>query len=577
MRKIVKFELTQYTLDHFFNNVLKKYSSRPSLALVGEEPFTYNEFGERVDILKMKLQSLGIKQFDKVVILGNSSPSWAVAFMAITTMGAVAVPILEEFPENDIDYIIKHSEAVAVFISDSFNQNLSLPCLNNIKTIIMLDDFSVLSSGQKNVQGFIKQLQELPEKIIKSFDKSAKTSPAINIKEDDLAEMLYTSGTTGHSKAVMLTHKNLVSNLFEGPDLLKVINDKSVVLSILPLAHAFGSTSAFLSIIYCGASIHYLNKKPSPKILLAAMQQVKPTIMGAVPLVFEKIYHKQVVPKIAKSAAMRMLARSKITRKVLYKIIGKKIKKLLGGRLECVIIGGASFSSEVEIFMQEGGIPYCCGYGMSECSPLITFSSMQTQKMGSPGHAISDVLLKIIEADPSTGIGEICVKGPNVMKGYYKNEEETRKCYTDDGWLITGDRGYLDEDGYLFITGRSKNVIIGPSGENIYPEALEAKLLESMLVEETIVYQSENQLVARVYPDYSYLEQMQSNKEESEIASDLLKILENVRKEVNQKLPAFSQISKIIEQSSPFVKTPTNKIKRGEYVPGYLEESVNKT
>jgi long-chain acyl-CoA synthetase len=292
--------------------------------------------------------------------------------------------------------------------------------------------------------------------------------------------------------------------------------------------------------------------------------------MGAVPLVFEKIYHKQVVPTIAKSAAMRLLSKTRLTRKLLYKIIGKKINRLLGGKLDCVIIGGASFSPEVETFMKEGGIPYCCGYGLSECSPLVTFSSMKNQKMGSPGHAITDVSLKIIDPDPVSGIGEICIKGPNVMKGYYKNEEATRKSFTKDGWFISGDKGYIDKDGFIFITGRSKNVIIGPSGQNIYPEVIEAKLEESIFVEETIVYQSDNQLVARIYPNYSYIDTLKSAKDETVVASDILDILENIRLEVNTKLPNFSKIAKVIEQTSPFIKTPTNKIKRAEYVAGYL-------
>ncbi len=216
--------------------------------------------------------------------------------------------------------------------------------------------------------------------------------------------------------------------------------------------------------------------------------------------------------------------------------------------------------------MRDGGIPYCCGYGLSECSPLVTFSSMEKQKAGSPGHAITDVMIKIMDADPVSGVGEICLKGPNVMKGYYKNEEETRKAFTADGWFITGDKGYLDDDGYLFITGRSKNVIVGPSGENIYPEVIEAKLLESMFVEEALVYQKNNRLVARIYPDYLSIENLDGTRDESAIATDITNILETVRREVNKNLPAFSQISTVIEQSSPFVKTPTNKIKRFEYV-----------
>ena len=569
----MKFGLTQYTLDVFFEKVIEKYPTRPSLALVGDQPFTYSEFAAKINSLKIRLNELGIRQHDKFALLGSSSPNWAVAFMAITTMGAVAVPILEEFPETDIDHIIKHSEAVGIFISENLYENLNLSSLSGLKSIIKLNDFSSLSEISKVKSNIWEQLLDLPGKIIKSFDKQQPNTKTLKIQEEDLAEILYTSGTTGHSKGVMLTHKNLVSNLFEGPDLLGVINEQSVILSILPLAHAFGSTSAFLSIIRHGASIYYLNKPPSPKILVDAMQLVKPTIMGAVPLVFEKIYHKQVLPMIAKKRLLRLLSKTTLTKNFLYKLIGKKVNKLLGGRLDCVIIGGASFSPEVETFMKEGGIPYCCGYGLSECSPLVTFSTMQEQKIGSPGHAISDVLIKIIEIDKGSGIGEICIKGPNVMKGYYKNDELTSKSFTDDGWFITGDKGYLDEDGFIFITGRSKNVIVGSSGENIYPEVIESKLEESIFVEETIVYQSDKHLVARVYPNYGYIETLKNEKDDNAIASDIMEILENIRHEVNAKLPNFSKISKIIEQTSPFIKTPTNKIKRAEYVEGYLEKS----
>jgi long-chain acyl-CoA synthetase len=569
----MKFDLTQYTLDVFFNRVIEKYPTRPALASVGEKPFTYSEFGTRVDSLKTTLRQLGVKKGDKIVILGNSSPNWAIAFMAIMTMGSVAVPVLEEFPETDIDHIIRHSEAIGIFISETLYDNLNLSSLCELKSIIKLNDFTSLSEISKTKTNLWKQILDLPGKLFKSFDKSFSNKSLEKISEDDLAEILYTSGTTGHSKGVMLTHKNLVSNLFEGPDLIGVIHERSVLLSILPLAHAFGSTSAFLSIIRCGASIYYLHKPPSPKILIEAMQKVQPTIMGAVPLVFEKIYHKRVVPTIAKSGVLRLLSKTRFTKKILYKVVGKKINKLLGGKLECVIIGGASFSPEVEVFMKEGGIPYCCGYGLSECSPLITFSSMKTQKKGSPGHAVTDVSIKIADIDPQSGIGEICVKGPNVMKGYYKNDELTRKSFTLDGWFITGDRGYIDEDGFIFITGRSKNVIIGPSGENIYPEVIEAKLEESIFVEETIVYQSDNQLVARIYPNYSYIDTLKSEKDDNVTASDIIQILENIRIEVNTKLSNFSKISRVIEQTSPFIKTPTNKIKRAEYVAGYLDRN----
>lgn len=567
----MKFGLSRYTLDLFIEKVLEKYPNNNAISSVGEKPITFTEFGEKVYNLQATLKTLGIRKGDKIVILGNSSTNWAIAFTAIMTMGAVAVPILEGFPESDIKHIIRHSDAKGIFISNSLHSSLNLE-FEQMKVVLKLDDFLVLDNDLQG-KNIWKTIIDFPDKVIQAISKELSASPKYEINEDDIAEILYTSGTTGHSKGVMLTHKNLVSNIFEGPDLLKVITEKSVVLSILPMAHAFGSTSSFLSIIYCGASVVFMEKKPSPKVLLETMQLVKPTIFGSVPLVFEKIYQKKVLPTITKNRLFAILSKSKPTKKLLNKIIGKKIKKLFGGRLECVIIGGASFSPEVETFLIEGKIPYCCGYGLSECAPLVTFSSMENQKMGSPGHAVTDVKIKIMDTDPISGIGEICIKGPNVMKGYYKNEEATKKAFTKDGWFISGDKGYVDKDGFLFITGRSKNVIIGPSGENIYPEVIEAKLIESIFVEEVIVYKSENHLIARILPDYAYIESLKNTNNESVIASNVVEILENVKRETNKMLPSFSQINKVVEQTSPFMTTPTNKIKRVEYVPGYLENN----
>ncbi|MGD9489159.1 MAG: AMP-binding protein [Calditrichaceae bacterium] len=561
----MKFGLSRYTLDLFFDKVVQKYSDRPSLALVGEKPITYAEFAHKVEQLKLYLTKIGLKKNDKIVILGNSTPNWAIAFMAVTTLGCVAVPVMDEFPEADIQNILKHSEATGIFISEYLFQSMDIPSITKMKVVLSLSDFMPLPDKEEH-KNIWEHIQNLPKKIIKSLEKDPDYKKA-EIHENDLAEILYTSGTTGQSKGVMLTHKNLVSNLFEGPDLLGVIDDKSVVLTILPMAHAFGSTSAFLSIIYCGSSIYYLNQKPSPKVLMNAMQKVRPHIIGAVPLVFEKIYHKQVLPVITEKKVLKLLSASNLGRKLVYKLVGKKIKKAFGGRLKCAIIGGASLNREVEIFLRTGGIPYAAGYGLSECSPLVTFSSMATAKIESVGHAITGVKIKIVDPDPVTGIGEIYVSGPNVMKGYYKNDAETKKVFTGDGWFITGDRGYLDHDGFLFIKGRSKNVIIGSSGENIYPEVIENKLKESDYVEEALVYMLNNKLTARIYPDYNFMQN--SETEQAIIANEIENILEKVKVETNAQLPSASRIQKVIEQTEPFLKTPTNKIKRAVYVPDY--------
>jgi len=561
----MKFGLSSYTLDNFFKKVVEKYKDYPSLASIGDEPFSYAVFGSRVASLRKILWEFGIKKQDKVIILGSSSPEWAITYMAVTTMGAVAVPILEGFPDADIDHVINHSGASAIFISHSLFQSLTLLSLENVPLVFCLDDSKILTkNGEDEIWKVVSRLGSKQKEGLR-LSIPEKTKQAI--QENDLAEILYTSGTTGHSKGVMLTHRNIVSNIFEGPDLLGVINTNSVVLSILPMAHAFGCTSAFLSIIYCGAHIYYLKKPPSPKVLLNAMQQVKPTILGAVPLVFEKIYYKQVLPIIRKSSILPFFIRWDITKKILYRLIGKKVKQLLGGNLDCVIIGGAAFSREVEIFMQYAQIPYSCGYGLSECSPLVTFASMEEKKIGSPGRAITDVQIKIIEKDPLSGVGEICLKGPNIMLGYYKDEDATLKTFTEDGWFITGDKGYLDKDGFLFITGRTKNVIIGPSGENIYPEIIESKLQESLFVEEAIVYLQDKQITAKIYPDYGYIENEYNPLNEKELGRKVRASLEQVRIEVNANLTSFSKINKVIEQTVPFAKTPTNKIKRREHIP----------
>ena len=313
-------------------------------------------------------------------------------------------------------------------------------------------------------------------------------------------------------------------------------------------------------------SVYFLDKKPSPKILMAALGSLRPHILTGVPLIFEKIFHKQVVPQLTNNRITKLITRSELGRKLFYRLAGRKILRAFGGRLECAVIGGASLNNEVETFMREGRIPYTIGYGLSECSPLVSASPVVETKIGSVGKAIRDVHIRIDEPSPETGVGEILVKGPNVMRGYYKNDEENALIFAKEGWLHTGDRGYLDEDGYLFIRGRSKNVIVGPSGENIYPEVIEDKLKESLFVEESLAYEKDGKLIARIYLDYEHLEKVHVKKGEHVTPETIRKVLEEIRREVNEKLPHFSQIRQILEQTEPFEKTPTNKVKRRAYI-----------
>jgi long-chain acyl-CoA synthetase len=547
--------LEKQTLFHFFEYLSEKYAPNPSVAFIGQEPISYENFSVRVREIKNFLKECGIRESQKVVLLGDNSINWGIAYFAITTLGAVVVPILSEFPEADINHIIKHSEAKAAFIDEKIFQTSDLSALDALSIIISLEKFATLKSTP--------YIENTPSEEI------LKHSNGKNIEEDQLAEILYTSGTTGHSKGVMLTHKNIISNALSGPARLGGLDESSIILNILPLAHAYGCTTSFLGSLSVGASIYFLDKKPSPKILMDALQEVRPTIVTGVPLIFEKIYHKKVLPELTNRKSLRFISNFKLGRKLLYRKIGKRVLQSFGGRLYSFVIGGASLNREVEIFLREAKIPFAIGYGLSECAPLVSGDYYDKLKMGSVGRIIPEVQVKIIDADAESGVGEICVKGPNVMLGYYKNEKENSKVFTQDGWLRTGDLGFLDSDGYLFIKGRSKNVYVGASGENIYPEIVEDRLRESMFVEEALVYMDNEKLIGRVYLDYEYIQNLHQAENHPVQPEEIDNILENVRRETNLKLPAFSQIKRILEQIEPFVKTPTNKIKRILYIPDY--------
>jgi long-chain acyl-CoA synthetase len=541
------------TLDHFTEQVCHKFSDKPALSLVEKPPISYAELSQKVQNVQNLLHQHGLTKGEKIILLGDNSPHWCVAFLAITGIGAVVVPVLSEFPESDISHIINHSEARAIFIDEKFYKAMDLQAMNNLKFIVSLDTLQLMegspSSGKK---------------------KSSGKSGQVNIQENDLAEILYTSGTTGHSKGVMLTHKNIVSNALAGPDAIGGIPQDSVILCLLPLAHAYGSTTSFLGAISEGALVYFIDRKPSPKILMDALQNVRPHIVTGVPLIFEKIFHKRVLPELTEHKILRFISRFNVGRNFLYRKIGNRIMDSFGGRLFSFVIGGASLNREVEIFLREANIPYAIGYGLSECSPLVCGDYYKHLKIGSVGRPAAGIEVKIDKPDHNS-VGEILVKGPNVMREYYKNKQETNRVFTNDGWLKTGDLGYLDWEGHLFIKGRIKNVYVGPSGENIYPEVVEDRLRESMYVEEALVYFEEDRLIARVYLDYDYIHSILNAQKHTIQPQEIEQILETVRQETNTKLPVFSQIRKIFEQPEPFVKTPTNKIKRLLYVPNYLK------
>lgn len=531
----MKFGLSKYTIDRFFEKVVKEYSRELSIGSLDTEAITYEEMGRKVRSLQELLLKQGIHRGDRVAIVGVSTPNWAMAYVALMGIGVTAVPIMEDFPINDIQNLINFAEVNALILSKKLIDRFGDFPFGDFKALVRMDDYKVIES------------------------RHDEPSVREDVLESDLAVILFTSGTTGFSKGVMLSQYNLVANIFEGPDILKCISSKSVTLSILPLAHAFGSTSAFLSIIYCGSTLYFLGKKPTVGALMDSFKKIKPTILGSVPLIFEKIYVKKVAPLIGVKPLFRFMVKREWSKKILFKIIGKKFMQVFGGRLECAIIGGAALSDEVEEFLKFAHIPFVLGYGMTETAPLITFHSREVAKKGSVGRAITDVRISIEDPEPDTGIGDILVKGPSIMQGYLKDPEATAKILTAEGWLRTGDRGYLDDEGFLFLKGRSKNVIVGPSGENIYPEVIESLISASPYVDEVLVYAEGHKIISKIFPNKEFINKMAKSEKDSQW-------METLKKEVNSKLPMASKIVHMIEEKVPFIKTASNKIKRSENI-----------
>ena len=553
--------LKKKTLKELFELAVKEYATRPALAYYDSEPITYKELGERVRALSSFLKEKGVKKGDKVAIIGENSPNWGIAYLSIVTMGAVVVPILPDFHAEDIAHIISHSESKIVFVTQRQMDKLLEVEVKGVELVISLDDF---------VPEFSFAKTEPISKLIGKASEILKTIPekvgllSSEIKEEDLSSIIYTSGTTGHSKGVMLTHKNIVSNIQQIDDYFD-LTPGDRLLSILPLSHAYECTLAFLYPLSVGCCIYYLGKKPTPKLLLEAASKVKPTVMAAVPLIMEKIYKKHVLPVLRRNLMIKLLSSTPFVRRALYRKIGKKLVKLFGGELRTLAFGGASLNRELEIFLKEANFPYAVGYGLTETSPVLTGMRDEELRIGSCGRPLKDVEVKIVNPDPETGVGEIWVRGPNVMKGYYKNKELTREVLTEDGWLKTGDLGYLDKDNYLYIKGRSKSLILGPSGENIYPEAIEEKINMHPYVSESLVVERNGGLVALIYLEYSMLEDKLENKSEEDRERIIKEILEKIRGDVNEKLPSYAKLKECIEHPEPFEKTPTHKIKRYLY------------
>lgn len=517
----------------------------------------YKDVARKIEKIHIVFQECGIKPGDKIAVCGRNSSHWGVTFMATLTYGAVVVPILHEFKADNVHTIVNHSEAKILFVGDQVWENLNENAMPNLEAIILMNDYSLLVSRSEKITYAREHLNEL---FGKKYPKDFRPEH-VDYRRDEpeeLALINYTSGTTSNSKGVMLPYRALWSNAEFAKSVLNLkVGDKLV--SMLPMAHMYGLAFEFIYEFIVGCHIYFLTRVPSPKIIFNAFSEIKPSLVVAVPLIIEKIIKKNVLPKLEHPAAKLMMRIPIINDKIKAKVC-ESVVNAFGGNFYEIIIGGSAFNREIEEFLHSIDFPYTVGYGMTECAPIISYEDWKRFKLGSCGKAAPRMEIKIDSPDPQHIVGEILCKGDNVMLGYYKNEEATKAVLEEDGWLHTGDLGTMDEERNLTIRGRSKNLILGPSGQNIYPEEIEERLNNFPYVAESLIIQQANgKLAALVYPDADAVSAENLNEDA------LIKVMEDNRVELNKVLPSYSQISTIKIYPEEFEKTPKKSIKRFLY------------
>lgn len=542
--------LDVYTIPFIFKRSLKNNPNNNFLSFTDETPLTYIQVSYYVSSLINYFEEIGLKKNDKVAILSGNMPNWGIVYLATTNLGLICVPILPDFTAEEITNVLEHSEAKVLFISE-----LQIPKAGHISTPylkhkIKINDFSTIESESSAQYKFI-------EEEIKDY----------NVQEDDLCSIIYTSGTTGKSKGVMLTHRNIAFNA-EKSGVLQPIFPNDRFLSLLPMSHTYENTLGFILPMIHGASVYYMKKLPTPAVLLPAMKQIRPTLMLAVPLIIEKIYRQKIISTINAKALTRNLYKVPFLRKLINKSAGKKLIETFGGEIRFFGIGGSKLDAVVEKFLIEAKFPYAIGYGLTETAPLVAGVNPNIVRHQSTGPIIEGIEVKLDNINPKTNEGEILVKGPNVMKGYYKDIQATEQVLTDDGWFRTGDLGFFDKDNFLYIKGRLKNVIVGPSGENIYPEEIEALINNFNFVVESLVVEEKGKLVALVHFNKEELENKYKDLK-GEVTDYIDKKIEELSQElklhVNTRVNSFSTLKMVVAHANPFEKTATQKIKRYKY------------
>lgn len=519
----------------------------------------YKDVARKIEKLHILFENAGVQKGDKIALCGRNSANWSTAFLAILSYGAVAVPILHEFKAQQVHDIVNHSESKLLFAGDMVWPEINAEAMPQLEGIISIPDYSLLVSRTDKLADARERLNELfGRKYPKYFRKEHVNYPHTG-SPDDLALINYTSGTTSNSKGVMIPFRALWSNyLFAEQVLGKTVKCGDSVISMLPLAHMYGMAFEFIFEFLHGCHVYYLTRIPSPKIVLNAFSEIKPAIIISVPLIIEKIIKKNVLPKL-QTPSMKVLLKLPLISDRIFDKIREKLVEAFGGKFYEIIIGGAAFNSEVEGLLNRIGFPYTVGYGATECAPIITYADWKEFRKGSCGKAAPRMEVKIDSPDPQNVVGEILTRGANVMLGYFKNEEATRTTLDSEGWYHTGDLGVIDEQGNLFIRGRSKNMLLGASGQNIYPEEIEDKLNTLPYVNESIVIQKGEKLYALIYPDFD------EAKRDGLDESGLRMAMEQNRKDLNEMVAAYERLAGFKIYDSEFEKTPKRSIKRFLY------------
>ena len=538
--------MTINTLYELVRNSVEKFASKVAFSMFEGDDVTYAEVGRRIEKVQEILTGAGLRAGDKVALLSSNMPNWGVCYFAVTSAGMVAVPILPDFSGEELDMIIAHSEAKALLVSDRLFTKLSKQTIERLNVVVRTKNLGVIA---QRVRG-----------------EGTMAVP----KPDDLAVIIYTSGTTSKPKGVMLTHAALCAQVGISSGIFPVLPD-DVFLSVLPLSHTYECSIGMIYPFSMGARVVYLDRPPTASALMPALRAVRPSVMLIVPLIIEKIYRHQVLAKFNSNGFWWTLYKVGFLRRYLHRVAGKKLLKLFGGRLRFLGIGGAKLDGGAEKFLLEAKVPYAIGYGLTETAPLLAGAAPSQVRLGSTGPQAPGVQLRLEHINPDTRQGEVVALTPSVMLGYFKNPEATKEVFTDDGWFRTGDLGEFDKDGWLYIKGRLKNMIVGPGGENIYPEDIETVLNSHVYIADSIVTEQEGRLVALVHFNRDEIEAMVDNwREEWETKKEAWEAkTEQLKKEimdfVNAKVNRFSRISEVVEEKDDFAKTPTHKIKRFLY------------